>query len=183
MNKQNMLLSLEVGVENFVPTGGELLKLSNSRRQSVQLAQAALTLLLNLLLDILGELLLEGQSLLGELVLKLLFVDLLLTLQKNAYSALVVFSDLLHLILKVLSPLVSGGLVELLDLFPDLQSSLPLELALHTLKLLSNLGDFTLGLVYGGAILAVSTVSVDDQNKVIDHVDEVLDNRLSGMLK
>ncbi|KAI6769659.1 hypothetical protein HG530_004288 [Fusarium avenaceum] len=119
-----------------MPPSGKLLEVGYSRGQGIQLAKSALTLLLNLLLNILGELLLEDQSLLSELVLKLLLVNLLLTLEQDVNSVLVVLSDLLHLALKILLPLV---------LLAD-------HGVLHT-------------------------------DKVVDHVDKILDNRLLGIFE
>ncbi|GJC84915.1 hypothetical protein ColLi_07753 [Colletotrichum liriopes] len=190
------LLGAEVGVDDLVPAGGELLEVGDGSGQLVKLAETALTLGFDVVLDLGHELLLQSKRLLQQLVVETLLVKLLLALQQKLDALVVALLNLLHLVLELLSPLrlldnhgrldagneVVGGLVEVGNLGLDLGSGLLLDRGLDGLDLASNLAQLALGLVDGGRVAAVGLVSVDDGDDVVEHVDEILDDGLRRVL-
>lgn len=189
------MLGLEVGVDDRVPLGGELLELVDRVGEIGQLAEATVALGLDAVADALGEVLLEVDALLEELVLELGLVDLVCGVELRLDLAAVgllqalalvlvlllpVCLLLLHLVVEALDELL-GGLVELGVGCLDLVLGLLLQTALEQGDVGDDLGQIRLGLVEGRVVLAaVGLVGVDDGDEVVDDLDHVLDDGLAG---
>ena len=194
LNSDMELLSAEVGIDNLVPARGELLKVGDSRRKLVELAKPAITLLLDVLLDVLGELALELDSLLKETVVELLLGNLALAVLDQVNLLVVALLEADHLLLELATPSsllsghrglnagdkVVGGLVETINASLDRLSSLSLNLGLHLVDPAGNLGELIFGLADGRSVLLVGVVVVDNGNDVVQHVDEILNNGVGG---
>ena len=194
LDGDDKVLRLEVGVNNRVPLSCELLELVDRVGEVVQLAQTALALGLDAVADVLGEVFLEVNALLEELVLELLLIDLvggfelrfdlaLVGLLQTLALVLVLFLPvsllLLHLVVEALDEFL-GSLVKLGVGSLDLVLRLLVQVLLQQGDVRDDLGEFRLGLVQSRVVLSiVCLVGVDYCNEVVDDLDDILDDGLA----
>lgn len=190
------VLGGEVGVDDLAPVAGELLELRHGGGQVVQLGETAVALLLNLGLDGAGEVLLQADLLLKESVLVLLLGNAACGVELGG-EALVVRGaqpfalglvlitppalGLAHLLLQTTDKLL-GGLIELGVGILNLSLSFVRGGLLKRGNSANNLLEVRLGTGHGGAELAGFGAGVDGGDNVVDHLHELLDDRLGGLL-
>jgi hypothetical protein len=189
------VLRAQGGVDDFAPGARKLLELGDGVGEVIDLGEAAIALLLDLGFDGLGEGLLEVDFLLEKSVLVLLFGDAAGGLKLGFETLVVLVAQPLALVLVLLTPLalslahllfqaaykLFGCAVELgvsiLNLSLGIMSSSLLEGGNSSDDLL----EIVLGAGNGGAQLASLRACVDGSNDVVDHLDKILNNRLSSL--
>ena len=182
-------------VNDFAPGVGKLLELGDGGGELVDLGETAVALLLDLGLDGLGERLLQVDLLLKKGVLVLLLSDaaggfelglktLVVGVAQPLALRLVLVTpfalSLAHLLFQTTDELLGGAIefgVGVLDLSLSLVSGSLLEGGNGTDDLL----EIALGARNGGAELAGLGACVDSGNNVVDHLDELLNDRLSSL--